>query len=385
MNIRRPTPAAMPPASAPQSPADITPPGPVDWLLLALFLGILCVGLVAVLSASGPQAQRLYGDSYHFFHRQLQAMALGGVIVLFLCWVPRSFINRMHYWSIGLILILLVLTLFFGPRINGAQRWLNLRFMMLQPMEFARVALVLYLGYFLSTKQHMVKTFTRGLLPPTVVTLSICTLLMFQPDLGGTIIMLALLFFMCLGGGTRGWYLVMVLILAAAAVVVLIVVEPYRWARLTAYLEPFANARGSGYQIVQSLLALGSGGIFGVGLGASVQKTRYLPEPHNDFIMAVIGEETGFLGVTLVILLFALFFWRCYKVALGQKDLRDKLTAYGLTIVIALSFSLSMAVVLGLVPPKGIAMPFISYGGSSLLANMSCAGLILHYSRTARE
>ena len=379
MNIRRPKPAP------PPAPEAVTPPGPVDWRLLTLFMILLSVGLVAVLSASGHQSMKLYGDSYHFFHRQLQAMALGGVLVLFLCWVPRSFINRLHYWGIGITLVLLTLTIFFGPTINGAKRWINLHFMMLQPMEFARVALVLYLGYFLSTKQSMVKTFSRGFLPPIVVTCSICTLLMFQPDLGGTIIMLALLFFMCLGGGTHGKYLATVLVLAAAAVVLLIVVEPYRWARITAYLEPFANARGSGYQIVQSLLALGSGGIFGVGLGASVQKTRYLPEPHNDFIMAVVGEETGFVGVTLVIILFALFFWRCYKVALGQSNLRDKLTAYGLTIVIALSFTLSMSVVLGLVPPKGIAMPFISYGGSSLLANMVCAGLLLHYSRTARE
>ena len=379
MNIRRPKPA-LPPA-----PEAVTPPGPVDWRLLTLFMILLSVGLVAVLSASDHQSQKLYGDAYHFFHRQLQAMALGGVLVLFLCWVPRSFINRLHYWGIGITLVLLTLTLFFGPTINGAKRWINLHFMMLQPMEFARVALVLYLGYFFSSKQSMVKTFTRGLLPPTVVTCSICALLMLQPDLGGTIIMLALLLCMCLAGGTKGWYFAIMLALAAAGVIVLIVVEPYRWARLIAYLEPFANARGSGYQIVQSLLALGSGGIFGVGLGASVQKTRYLPEPHNDFIMSVVGEETGFVGVTLVILLFALFFWRCYKVALGQKNLRDKLTAYGLTVVIALSFTLSMAVVLGLVPPKGIAMPFISYGGSSLLANMICAGLLLHYSRTARE
>ena len=312
-------------------------------------------------------------------------ITMGGVMVLFLCWVPRSFINRLHYWGIGIILLLLALTLAFGPTLNGAKRWLNLHFMMLQPMEFARVALVLYLGYFFSSKQSMVKTFTRGLLPPIVITLSICALLMCQPDLGGTIIMLALLFCMCLAGGTRGWYFMILLALAAVSVVILIVVEPYRWARYTAYLEPFANAQGSGYQIVQSLLALGSGGIFGVGLGASVQKTRYLPEPHNDFIMSVVGEETGFIGILLIILLFALFLWRCYKVALGQKNLRDKLTAYGLTIVIALSFTLSMAVVLGLVPPKGIAMPFISYGGSSLLSNMICAGLLLHYSRTARE
>ena len=259
------------------APEQAIPPGPVDWWLLALLLLLLCVGLVAVLSASGPISQRTYGESYHFFHRQLQTMLLGGVMVALICWLPRSFINRLHYWGIGIVLVLLVLCLLIGPKINGAQRWLDFHFMMVQPMEFARIALVMYLAYFMSSKQAMIREFSRGLLPPTLITLLMCLLLVLQPDLGGTIIMLAILFFMCLGGGTRGWYLVMVLILAAALVVALIIVEPYRWARLTAYLEPFANAQGSGYQIVQSLLALGSGGIFGVGLGGSSQKSVYLP------------------------------------------------------------------------------------------------------------
>ncbi len=366
-------------------PVQELPPGPVDWWLLALLLLLLCVGLVAVLSASGPISQRTYDESYHFFHRQLRTMLMGGVLVALICWLPRSFINRMHYWGIAVVVALLVLCLLIGPKINGAQRWLNFHFMMVQPMEFARVALVMYLAYFMSTKQTMIKEFSRGLLPPTLITAALCVLLILQPDLGGTIIMLALLFFMCLGGGTRGWYLMMVLILAAVLVVALIIIEPYRWARWTAYLEPFANARGSGYQIVQSLLALGSGGIFGVGLGGSIQKTVYLPEAHNDFIMSIIGEETGFVGMTVVMVLFALFFYRCYRVVLGQRNLRDRLSAYGLTLVIALSFLLNMAVILGNVPPKGIAMPFISYGGSSLLANMICAGLLLNYSRTTRE
>lgn len=359
--------------------------GPVDWWLLALFLLLLCVGLVAVLSASGPISQRTYGESYHFFHRQLQSMIAGGILVAIICWMPRSFINKTHYWGIGIVLVLLMLCLLIGPKINGSRRWLDFHFMMLQPMEFARIALVMYLAYFMSSKQSMILEFSRGLLPPTLITVFLCALLLLQPDLGGTIIMMAILFFMCLGGGTRGWYLVCVLILAAIAAVFLIIIEPYRWARLTAYLDPFANAQGVGYQLVQSLLALGSGGILGVGLGGSIQKTVYLPEAHNDFIMSVIGEETGFVGMTVVMILFALFFYRCYRVALGQKNLRDRLSAYGLTIVIALSFLLNLAVILGKVPPKGIAMPFISYGGSSLLSNMICAGLLLNYSRTMRE
>ncbi|MBR6673756.1 MAG: FtsW/RodA/SpoVE family cell cycle protein, partial [Mailhella sp.] len=162
-------------------------------------------------------------------------------------------------------------------------------------------------------------------------------------------------------------------------------VEPYRLARFISFLDPFADRQGGGYQVVQGLLAMGTGGIFGVGLGGSVQKISHLPEAHNDFIMAVIGEETGFVGITFVICLFVAFFWRCYKVALGQPVLRDKLTAYGLTVAMALSFTMNFAVILSLMPPKGVAMPFISYGGSSLLSNMICAGLLLHYSRTARE
>ncbi|WP_298069059.1 putative lipid II flippase FtsW [uncultured Mailhella sp.] len=359
--------------------------GPVDWWLVALFLLLLCFGLLAVLTASGPASQRTYGETYHFFHRQLITMLLGGVIVAWLCWVPRRFINRLHYVGIFSVIILLLLCLLIGPTINGSKRWLDLHFMMLQPMEFTRVALVLYFAYFMSSKQSMIKEFSRGLLPPSLITLTVCILLILQPDLGGTIIMLALLFFMCLAGGTRGWYLVSVLILTALLVAGLIAVAPYRMARLMAFLDPFQDAKGAGYQIVQSLYALGSGGFFGKGIGGSIQKTGYLPEAHNDFILSVIGEEVGFVGITVIMVLFALFLYRCYRVALGQKDLRDRLSAYGLTLVIGLSFLLNLAVILGSIPPKGVAMPFFSYGGSSLLSNMICVGLLLNYSRTARE
>lgn len=361
------------------------PFGPVDWWLIALFLLLLCFGLIAVLTASGPVSQRAYGESYHFFHRQLLTMIAGGILVAFLCWVPRKLINKMHYVGIFSVIILLFLCLLIGPTINGSQRWLNLRLMMLQPMEFARVALVLYLAYFMSSKQSMIKEFSRGLLPPALITLAVCGLLILQPDLGGTIIMLALLFFMCMAGGTRGWYLFSVLILIALIVGLLIAVAPYRLARLKVFLDPFQDPKGAGYQIVQSLYALGSGGFFGKGIGGSIQKTRYLPEAHNDFILSVIGEEVGFVGITVIMIVFALFLYRCYHVALGQKDLRDRLSAYGLTLVIALSFLLNLAVILDSIPPKGVAMPFFSYGGSSLLSNMICVGLLLNYSRTARE
>ena len=367
------------------APAPELPPGPVDWWLLAILLLILCIGLLAVLSAGGPIGQKRFGDSYHFFQRQLQVMILGGGFIAFLSWVPRKFINKLHYCGIGISVFLLILCLLIGQEVNGAQRWINFGFMTIQPMEFTRVALVMYLAYFMSSKQGLVKEFWRGVFPALLVTGFICLLLMLQPDYGGTFIMLTVLAFFFIAGGSKFFHLLILFLICLGLGVFFIVSEPYRLARVLAFFEPFANAQGSGWQIVQSLYALGSGGIFGAGLGGSVQKIKYLPEAHNDFIMAIIGEETGFLGFTVVMVLFALFFYRCYLVVLGQKNLRDRFSAYGLTLVIAISFLFNLGVVLGSVPPKGVAMPFISYGGSSLLANMICAGLLLNYSRTARE
>ena len=379
MNIRRTKPAP------PPAPAETTPPGPVDWWLFFLFLLLLCVGLLAVLSASGPESVKKYHTSYHFFKNQLIFMSMGGIAVTMLCWLPRSFINRLHYWGIGISIVLLALCPVIGKTIKGATRWIDLQFVMLQPMEFTRVALVIYVAYFLGTKKGMVKEVMRGLVPPGIVTGVICGLLLLQPDYGGAAIMCMLVFFLFLAGETKGSHLIIMLLFLAVGGVILILVEPYRMARLISFFDPFADSRGSGYQVVQAFLALGSGGIFGVGLGGSVQTLKALPEAHNDFIMAIIGEETGFVGITFVVCLFAAFFWRCYKVALAQPVLRDKLTAYGLTVAMALSFTMNLAVILGAMPPKGVAMPFISYGGSSLLSNMICAGLLLHYSRTARE
>ena len=197
--------------------------------------------------------------------------------------------------------------------------------------------------------------------------------------------MCMLVFFLFLAGDIKGTHLIVIMAVLLVLGSIFILIEPYRMARMLSFLDPFAARLTGGYQVVQGLYALGSGGIFGVGLGAGLQKAKYLPEAHNDFVMAVIGEETGFIGISFVIFLFAAFFYRCYKVALAQPVLRDKLSAYGLTLVIALSFTLNLGVILGVMPPKGVAMPFLSYGGSSLLSNMICAGLLLHYSRTVRK
>lgn len=368
------------PARAPEAP------GPMDWWLAAVVLTLLCIGLLMVLSTSGVIGERLAGDKYLFFKRQLVFTAIGSVALIIAARLPRRFIDSLAYPSLFLAFILLLACITpFGLRVNGASRWIPVGSFSLQPMEFARIALVLYLAYFMSTKQELVKTFFKGVVPPFAVTGVICCLLLLQPDFGGAMVMITLLFFMCLVGGTRFLYLFLTICLGLGSAAMLVMVSPYRMRRLLAFLDPFKDALDTGYQLVQSLYALGSGGLFGLGMGNSMQKMLYLPEAHNDFIMAVVGEELGFVGITLIMLLFAMLFARCYRIIMGQSVLRDRLTAFGITLVIALGAVLNLAVVLGMAPPKGVAMPFLSYGGSSLIASMICVGLLLNYSRTSRE
>lgn len=361
------------------------PSGHYDWGLIALFLMLLCIGLLMVLSASGVVAERLNGDKYFFFKRQLIYAAMGGVVMWICAAMPRHILYKLQYPFLLFVLVLLFATLSpLGARVNGAQRWISLKFFSIQALEFAKIALALYLAYFMSSKQDLVKTFTRGIIPPFAMTALFCLLLLAQPDFGGAVVLSFILFFMCLVGGTRFLYLFMAIGVGLVGALALIIFEPYRARRLVAFLDPFSDAQNAGYQLVQSLYALGSGGFFGVGMGGSSQKMFYLPEAHNDFIMAVVGEELGFFGISLIMVLFAMLFMRCYKIIMGQTELRDRFSAFGVTLVLALGASLNLAVVMGMAPPKGVAMPFLSYGGSSLLASMMCVGLLLNFSRTAR-
>ncbi len=287
-----------------------------------------------------------------------------------------------YFWIfVAMVLLALCGLTPLGVSAGGASRWLSLGPVNIQPMEFAKPALVIYLAYFFARKQDKVQHFSIGFLPPFIVTGALCVLLMAQPDFGGAVFLAGILFFMCMVGGTRLSYLVMAGGVGAWAGWELISSSPYRLKRWTAFLDPFASAQNEGYQLVQSLYAFGSGGLTGSGLGAGKQKLFFLPEAHNDFIMAVAGEELGFIGLSLFFLLLGFFLFRAFRVALRQEDLQDRFTAFGMTLVLALGFVLNLAVVLGTVPPKGVAMPFISYGGSNLVASFLCAGMILNISR----
>lgn len=363
--------------------ADTT--GPFDWWLFTIMVCLLAIGLVMVLSASGIVAEKMNGDKYFFFKRQLIFAVAGGIALWVAALMPRDWLYKIQYPALILALILLLITLSpLAPRINGAKRWLPLGPISIQPMEFVKIALAFYLAYFMSSKQALIKTFSRGVIPPFAVTGLFCFLLLLQPDFGSAVVLAGILFFMCVAGGTRFVYLFIAVGMALSGALALAIASPYRLRRLTAFLDPFQDAQNTGYQLVQSLYAIGSGSFFGVGVGASKQKMFYLPEAHNDFIMAVLGEEMGFLGISIVMILFALFFWRCYRIVLGQKNLRDRFTAFGISLILGMGAVMNLAVVMGVAPPKGVPMPLMSYGGSNLLATMLCVGLLMNYSRTVK-
>lgn len=367
-----------------RKPAPVSrPKGKMDrWLLTAVML-LAGFGLIMVLSSSGIMAERFHADKYYFFKKQLLYAVAGVVAMLVISRIPRGLVYGLSYFWIFLVMVLLILCGLtpLGVSAGGATRWISVGPVNIQPMEFAKPALVIYLAYFFARKQDMVQHFSIGFLPPFIVTGLFCLLLMVQPDFGGAVFLAGILFFMCMVGGTRIIYLAPAAAFGAFAGWELISSSPYRLKRWTAFLDPFASAQNEGYQLVQSLYAFGSGGLTGSGLGAGKQKLFFLPEAHNDFIMAVAGEELGFIGLSLFFLLVVFFLYRAFRIALQQEDLQDRFTAFGMTIVLALGIVLNLAVVLGTVPPKGVAMPFISYGGSNLVVSFICAGMLLNISR----
>jgi cell division protein FtsW len=353
-----------------------------DMWLLGAVLCLAGLSLVMVMSASGIMAERYFDDKYHFMRKHVLFMVTG-LCVLAVTWkVPRIVWYRLTYLLLAGAVLLLALTAFspFGGTAGGATRWLRIGPFSLQALEPAKVALVFYLAYFFAGRQHLVKTFSVGFLPPVLVTGALAGLLLVQPDFGGAVFLCGLLFVLCFVGGTRIVFLGVSLILGLGIGAQLVLSSPYRVKRWLAFLDPFKDAQDTGYQLVQSLYALGNGHWFGVGLGASRQKLLFLPDAHNDFILAVLGEELGFMGVSAVFLLMAVILWRTLAIALQQRDLRDRLVATGMGMILVMGGLVNAAVVFGAAPPKGIPMPFLSYGGSHLLVCFFCVGMLLNLS-----
>ncbi|MFZ5445434.1 MAG: putative lipid II flippase FtsW [Myxococcota bacterium] len=356
-----------------------------DPLLLAAVLGLVGFGLVMVYSSSAITAQDKLGDSFYFLKRQAIAAGIGlfGMAVAMKLGYRRM--ARLAYPLLVIAVLLLVAVIIpgLGTTVGGAKRWLRVPGISLQPAEVAKVAWVIYLAYSLAKKREKVKSFSIGFVPHLGLAGVLVALCMLEPDFGSSVALLFLMFVMLFAAGARLSYIVGMVLAAIPFAYVAIASSPYRMKRITAFLDPWANRQGSGYQVAESLMSIGSGGITGLGLGDGRQKLFFLPEAHTDFIFAIIGEELGLLGVAFLIGLYVLVIWRGLRAALNASE--EFGTYLGLGIVSLISFQAitNMAVAMGVVPTKGLTLPFISYGGSSLIVLMGAAGLLLSISATA--
>jgi len=356
---------------------------PFDGLLLLAILGLASVGAVAVYSASAIQAgrsARLGFDEFYYLKRQLLAGGIGLALLAAALKVGHRKISALAYPILGLTVFLLLLVPFFGKAAGGAQRWLPLGPLQFQPAEAAKVALVLYLARSLARKQERVRIFSTGLLPHLAVTGLLVALCLWQRDLGTGFILFLVLFAMLFAAGAKLSYLFLAAAVAAPIAWHLVKSTPYRWARVVAFLDPERYRSGPGFQLWESLLGTASGGIAGQGLGQGKGKLFYLPAAHTDFIAAVIAEEAGLLGVLLLLALYALFVWRGTRAAFRASDASSCYAALGITTLIGGQALVNLAVVFGMLPTKGLTLPFVSYGGSSLMTLLAASGVLLSVS-----
>ena len=354
-----------------------------DYMILIPVILLIGLGLVVVYSASSHMAEHRLGDSYFYLKRQALFCFTGFVLMIAAKNISYTLYSKLAYplLIISLCLLLLLFVPGIGHTVGGACRWVKLLGgFSFQPSEMVKFSLAAYLAYSMSKKGSDMETFSKGLLPHMLVSGLFMALIVLQPDLGTAVIIGCWLMIVLFVGGARIWHLLSLLTLSSLVVWQLIVQVDYRMQRILAYLNPWEDPHGIGFQIIHSFLAFGSGGIFGAGLGNSKQKLFYLPEAHTDFALSIVGEELGFIGVAAIIILFGVLVLRGIKVALNARDLYSTYLALGLICLIGLQAAVNMGVVLGLLPTKGLAMPFISYGGSALVFNLLSIGILLNIS-----
>jgi cell division protein FtsW len=352
------------------------------WILLAVGV-LLAVGITMVLSTSYLYSQERFSDGTYFFRKQLMAAGIGLVALVICVLVPSEAYRRVAYPLLGLGLAVLVLVLIPGIGLSrgGARRWLPLGWFAFQPGELAKISLVLYLAHSLAKKKDRVHTFTLGVLPHLIIGGVFIALILLEPDLGTALILGLILFLMLFVGGVKSAHLLAIGAMALPVLGLALIGAEYRLRRLLAFLDPWRDASNSGFQIIQSYIAFGSGQLWGRGLGESRQKLFYLPEAHTDFIFSVIGEELGLLGTLVVLALFAVIFMRGFRISARMEEPFCQYLAFGLTTLLGLQALIHIGVVIGLLPTKGLVLPFISYGGSAMVMNLMEAGILLSLSR----
>lgn len=355
-----------------------------DRWLLALALGLSAIGLVMVYSSSAILGITRYQDPNHFLTRQLVRVLLGVVVMLACARIKLRWIERLAPWLLAGAVVLLAVLEVAGHVSHGAARWLRVGFLSIQPTDLARLMTVVFLAWWLKRSPPAERGFVRGVLPPLGVCAAVSGLILLQPNLSSAALLAATGFLMVFLAGARLRHLAVPVGAGVGAVVLALATHPYMMERFRTFVGTWTggtlDARGAGWQLDQSLIAIGSGGWLGRGLGGGLQKYQFLPEAHTDFIFSIVGEEMGFLGATVLLVIFALLLWRGMRAAARATDPFAHLLAGGLTLQIGLYALVNLAVATGLAPTTGLPLPFVSYGGSALLANMAAAGVLYRVS-----
>ena len=355
-----------------------------DKLLFIATLVLVCASLVMVYSASAVIAMERYGRPTYFLFKQVTFALLGLVLMPVLMRVDyRRYRQPIVIWSALAMVGIALVAVLFGPRINGARRWFGIVGIGVQPSEFAKLVVIFFVAAVLERRMDRIDDLRHSLLPVALVLGGVVGLIMLQPDLGTALSIIVIVSAMVFAAGINYRYIIGLLLVALPAAYIVLMSADYRRRRMLVFLDPWQDPLGDGFQVIQSLIAVGTGGMFGRGLMAGVQKLFYLPYPETDFIYAVIGEELGLLGTTLVLACFCVIAWRGMRTALRAPDRFGAFLALGLTAMVVVQAFFNMSVVLGLLPTKGIPLPFVSSGGSSLLMSMIGMGILLNVSQYA--
>lgn len=379
------------PTSVKNNPRNIAGTGRVDPVLLTVSLVLVGIGILMVYSAGHVLSAKQYGTSYHYLKMQGIACLIGSLGMIVCTYIPFRFYEKYSTLLLFLSVVLLVLVFTpLGSSVRGAEggrfnRWIAVGGIQFQPVEFAKIALIIHMAHFLARNPEKIKSLFYGVMPNLLIIGLMFGLVAMQPDFGSAVLLAATAGCLLFISGIRISHTLLLTGIGIALLAGFIISDPYRMTRVTDYWASVQSPNTAGYQLGRSLNALAWGGLYGVGIDGSAAKIDYLPYPHTDFIFAVLGEEFGFIGTTVVVLLFMIFLWRGISIARQTDDRFGAIFATGLTIIISLQAFINIGVVTGLLPTKGITLPFLSYGGSSLVISLGCVGILLNISRNSNR